>query len=71
MPSSQYYRVQAKVLLLLMLAMRDSGRASRVEAKARAFLAQAELRDEDAHELNAILEEFNNAQLRKGRPQAG
>jgi hypothetical protein len=71
MPSSQYYRVQAKVLLMLMLAMRDSKRAARVEAKAREYLAQAQLPDEDAHELNAILEEFNNSQLRKGRPQEG
>ena len=66
MPSSKYYRVQAKVLLMLMLAMRDSARAAQVEAKAREYLAQAQLPDEDAHELNAILEEFNNAQLRKG-----
>ena len=67
MPSSKYYRVQAKVLLMLMLAMRDSKRAARVEAKAREYLAQAQLPDEDAHELNAILEEFNNSQMRKGQ----
>ena len=67
MPSSKYYRVQARVLLMLMLAMRDSTRAAQVEAKAREYLAQAQLPDDDAHELNAILEEFNNSQLRKGR----
>ena len=71
MPSSQYYRVQAKVLLMLMLAMRDSKRAARVEAKAREYLAQAQLPEEDARELNAILEEFNNSQLRKGGLQEG
>jgi hypothetical protein len=71
MPSSEYYRVQAKVLLMLMLAMRDSKRAARVEAKAREYLAQAQLPDHDAHELNALLEEFNNSQLRKGRPRNG
>jgi hypothetical protein len=41
MPSSKYYRVQSKVLLMLMLAMRDSNRAEHVEAKAREYLAQA------------------------------
>jgi len=71
MPSSQYYRVQAKVLLMLMLAMRDSKRAARVEAKAREFLAHAQLSEEDARELNTILEEFNNSQLRKGGLQEG
>jgi hypothetical protein len=35
MPISQYYRIQAKVLLMMMLAMRDSKCAKRVEAKAR------------------------------------
>lgn len=69
MPSSEYYREQAKVLLMLMLAMRDSRSAARVEAKAREFLAQAQLPEEDVHELNSILEEFNNSQLCKGRPQ--
>ena len=71
MPSSQYYRVQAKVLLMLMLAMRDSKRAAKVEAKAREYLAQAQLPEDDVHELNSILEEFNNAQLRKGRQKPG
>lgn len=73
MPSSQYYRVQAKVLLMLMLAMRNSQRAARVEAKAREYLTLAreyltlaQLPEEDFHELNSILEEFNNSQLRKG-----
>ena len=66
MPSSQYYRVQAKVLLMLMLAMRDSKRAARVEAKAREYLAQAQIPEDEIHELNALLEEFNNSQLRKG-----
>jgi len=65
MPGSQYYRVQAKVLLMLMLAMPDSKRAKQVEAKAREYLAQAQLPEEDSHELNALLEEFNNSQLRK------
>jgi hypothetical protein len=65
MPSSEYYRVQAKVLLRLMLAMRDSQRAKKVEAKAREYLVQAQLPEHD-HELNAVLEEFNNSQLRKG-----
>ena len=67
MPSSNYYRVQAKVLLMLMLAMRDNKRAARVEAKAREYLALADLPDDDLRELNAILEEFNNSQLRKGQ----
>jgi hypothetical protein len=71
MPSSQYYRVQAKVLLMLMLAMRDSKRAKRVEAKAREYLAQAQLPEEDSHELNALLEEFNNSQLRKSGMRKG
>lgn len=66
MPSSEYYRVQANVLLRLMLAMRDSKRAEKVEAKAREFLAQAQLPEKDIHELNTALEEFNNSQLRKG-----
>jgi hypothetical protein len=65
MPSSQYYRVQAKVLLMLMLAMGDSKRSARAEAKAREYLAQAELPEDDVHELNSLLEEFNNSQLRK------
>ena len=67
MPSSHYYREQAKVLLMLMLAMRDSKRAKKVEAKAREYLAQAELPEQELNELNAVLEEFNNSQLRKGQ----
>jgi hypothetical protein len=68
MPSPEYYRVQAKVLLMLMLAMRDSKRAAKVEAKAREYLAQAQIPEGDSHELNALLEEFNNSQLRRGVP---
>jgi hypothetical protein len=71
MPSSQYYRDQAKVLLMMMLAMRDSKRAARVGAKARAYLAQANLPDDEVKELNAVLEEFNNAQLRRGLQPKG
>jgi hypothetical protein len=67
MPSSAYYRVQAKVLLRLMLAMGDSQRAKKVEAKAREYLVQAELPEQDRHEMNTLLEEFNNSQLRKRR----
>jgi hypothetical protein len=67
MASPEYYRVQAKVLLRLMLAMRDSQRAKKVEAKAREYLAQAQLPEHEFNELNAVLEEFNNSQLRKGR----
>ena len=71
MPSSKYYRVQSKVLLMLMLAMRDSARAEHVEAKAREYLAQADLPQDDVNELNSLLEEFNNSQLRKGRSREG
>jgi hypothetical protein len=71
MPSSNYYRVQSKVLLMLMLAMRDSDRAEYVEAKAREYLVQADLPQDDVHELNLLLEEFNNSQLRNGRPREG
>ena len=71
MPSSKYYRVQSKVLLMLMLAMRDSARAGHVEAKAREYLAQADLPQDDVNELNSLLEEFNNSQLRQGRPREG
>ncbi len=70
MPSSEYYRVQAKVLLRLMLAMGDSQRAKKVEAKAREYLAQAQLPEHD-NELNALLEEFNNSQLRKRHAREG
>ena len=66
---SHYYREQAKVLLMLMLAMRNSKRAKKVEAKAREYLARAQLPEQEPNELNALLEEFNNSQLRKG--QAG
>jgi hypothetical protein len=65
MPSSAYYRVQAKVLLRLMLAMGDTQRAKKVETKAREYLAQAELPEQDRNEMNTLLEEFNNSQLRK------
>lgn len=51
---------------MLMLAMRDSKRAARVEAKAREYLAQAQIPEDEIHELNTLLEEFNNSQLRKG-----
>lgn len=71
MPSSEYYRVQAKVLLMLMLAMRDSKRAAQVEAKAREYPAQADLPEDDLHGLNALLEDFNNSELRKGRLREG
>ena len=67
MPSSQYYREQAKVLLMLMLAMRDTKRAKKVEAKAREYLALAQLPEQELDELNAVIEEFNNSQLRKGK----
>ena len=67
MPSSQYYRDQAKVLLMLMLAMRDSKRAKKVEAKAREYLAQAQLPEQELKEFNSVIEEFNNSQLRKGK----
>jgi hypothetical protein len=67
MPSSEYYRGQAKVLLMLMLAMRDSDRAEKVAAKAREYLAQAQLPEQEFHELSSVLEEFNNSQLRKGQ----
>ena len=67
MPSSQYYREQAKVLLMLMLAMRDSKRAKKVEAKAREYLALAQLPEQEFDELNAVIDEFNNSQLRKGK----
>jgi hypothetical protein len=67
MPSSQYYREQAKVLLMLMLAMRDSRRAKKVEAKAREYLAQAQLPEQELNEFNAVIDEFNNSQLRKGK----
>jgi hypothetical protein len=66
MPSSEYYRVQAKVLLMLMLATRDERRAAWVEAKAREYLTQADLPDDARYELNSVIEEFNNSQLRKG-----
>jgi hypothetical protein len=66
MPSSEYYRVQSKVLLMLMLATRDSRRAAWVEAKAREYLALADLPDDARHELNSVIEEFNNSQMRKG-----
>jgi hypothetical protein len=67
MPSSMYYRVQANVLLRLMLAMGDSQRARKVEAKAREYLAQAQLPEGELNELTTALEEFNNSQLRKRR----
>jgi hypothetical protein len=67
MPSSEYYRGQAKVLLMLMLAMRDSDRAEKVAAKAREYLAQAQLPEREFHELSSVLEEFNNSQLRNGQ----
>jgi hypothetical protein len=71
MPSSHYYREQARVLLLMMLAMRDSKRAARVGAKARAYLAQANLPDEEVRELNVLLEEYNNSQMRRGPRHEG
>jgi hypothetical protein len=71
MPSSAYYREQAKVLLMLMLAMNDSQRAKKVEAKAREYLAQAQLPEQDPHELNTVLEEFNNSQLRRRHVRDG
>jgi hypothetical protein len=65
MPSSKYYRTQAKILLMLMLATRDSARAAKLEAKACEYLDQAALSDDEFNELNSLLEEFNNSQLRK------
>jgi hypothetical protein len=52
---------------MLMLAMRDSRRAKKVEAKAREYLAQAQLPEQELNEFNAVIDEFNNAQLRKGK----
>ncbi|MGH6769290.1 MAG: hypothetical protein ACRECO_09775 [Xanthobacteraceae bacterium] len=65
MPSSSYYRTQAKILLMLMLATRDSGRAAKLEAKACEYLDQAEVSEDQFNELNSLLEEYNNFQLRK------
>jgi hypothetical protein len=65
MPSSKYYRTQAKILLMLMLATRDSTRAAKLEAKACEYLDQATLPEDEFNELNLLLEEFNNSQLRR------
>jgi len=64
MLSERYYREQADLMLRLALASGDPERSAHFEAQARLFLNLAEHEGERAPDLNALLDGFNQQQLR-------
>jgi hypothetical protein len=66
MPSARYYREQAQLLLTWALATTDPDFAMRLEARACALLALAELpQDQSFRDLTPFVDEFNSQQLLK------
>jgi hypothetical protein len=64
MPSARYYREQAKVLLSWAKATRDKAYASRLRERAAKSLAQAKEAREAVADLNPLIAEFNEQQMR-------
>jgi hypothetical protein len=64
MPSSEYYRQQAKVLLSMALAARDPERAERFKAQAELYLAQAELPNNTTADFDRAVETYNDFKMR-------
>jgi hypothetical protein len=65
MPSSRYYQQQAKSLLAWASATRDKAYASRLREEAAKELERAKNAREAVADLNPLLAEFNEQQLRK------
>ncbi len=66
MPSVDYYRDQARLLLSLALVTNDSEYAAQLEARARIYLALADIKDDPTAEFGQILDGFNDEQMSKG-----
>jgi hypothetical protein len=64
MLSERYYREQADLMLRMALASGDPERSAHFEAHARLFLNLAEHDGERPSDLNALLDGFNQQQLR-------
>ncbi len=64
MPSSEYYRQQAKILLSMALAASDPEFAERLRARAELYLAQAEVPDGTAADFNRAIDQYNDDQMR-------
>jgi hypothetical protein len=65
MPTALYYREQANLFLRMALACSDSEKAAQLEAQGRMFLNLAGQASEEPADLNALLADFNDHQLRK------
>jgi hypothetical protein len=64
MPSARYFRQQAKALLARANAANDKAYASRLRARAAEELERAQEAREEVSDLNALLTEFNDKQMR-------
>ncbi len=72
MPSATYYREQAKLLLTLAAVATDPDYAARLAGLARLYWSEAKLPRAPALGFDAIVDEFNAAQLRAGpQPSKG
>jgi hypothetical protein len=67
MPSSRYYRQQAKSLLAWASATGDKAYANRLREQAAKELERAKNAREAVADLNPLLAEFNEQQMRKSR----
>jgi hypothetical protein len=64
MPSARYFRQQAKALLAWANATKDKAYANRLRARAAEELERAQEAREEVSDLNALLAEFNDKQMR-------
>ena len=67
MPSERYYREQAKTLLSWAKATRDKAQATVLGEQAAKELAHSDEAPQ-AIDLNPLLDEFNDLQMRKSDP---
>jgi hypothetical protein len=68
MPSERYYRQQATALLSWALSTTDKAWAAILRERAAQQLEQAAGASETITDLNPLLSEFNEQQMRKGEP---
>jgi hypothetical protein len=65
MPSARYYQQQAKLLLSWAKSTKDPAYAAELRARAAWELQQAQTAREAVADLNPLLAEFNDQQMRK------
>jgi hypothetical protein len=65
MPSAEYCRRQAELLLAMVLATSDPALAERLRIRAEQYLAEAELAEDPAVALDRALDDFNDDQMRR------